>query len=140
MRALSRLTQSLLLVLLLACACATVGPFLEPLMRDMVDGVSKLGFRWEEQCFGVDDAGFQAGLPKLKRSVIDRRPVIVGLHDPPIGHVVVLVGFDETRRQLTFLDPNESVPGLRAMTEDAFRLLWREDIVDSRCAIFTRPR
>ena len=109
-------------------------------MKDMVAGVRKLGYRWEQECFSTDGAGFLQGLPKLKRSVLDRRPVMVGVYDPPIGHVVVLVGVDDAKKELTFLDSNKPYPGLWTVTEDRFRTMWRENIVNSRCAIISRPR
>lgn len=108
--------------------------------KDMVSGLRKLGYRWEEGCFSTDAAGFRQGLSELKRSVRDFRPVMVGLFDPPIGHVVVLVGIDDAKRNLTFIDPNKPSPGLRTMREEDFRRNWRENIVNSRCAIFTRPK
>ena len=108
--------------------------------RDMVSGMRKLGYRWEEGCFSTGSFGFQRGLPELKRSVFDRRPVMVGLYDPPVGHYVVLVGFDDAKRELTFMDPGQPYPGLRTMSEEEFRSVWRENIVNYRCAIFTRPR
>jgi hypothetical protein len=109
-------------------------------MDDLVRGVATLGYSWQTRCFSTDDPGFEAGLSELRRNVAQNHPVMVGLHDPPIGHVVVLVGFSDSGRQLAFIDPNEPFPGRRSMNEREFQRIWHEDIVDLRCAIFTRPR
>jgi hypothetical protein len=108
---------------------------------DMLVALRRLGYSWRVQCFPQNAAGYAMGLPQLKRSVLDGHPVMVGLHRPPIGHVVVMVGFDEPSHELTFVDPGEDAsPGLITMDEDDFRLYWRDDIVNARCATFTRPK
>jgi hypothetical protein len=108
---------------------------------DLRAALARLGYQWESRCFTQDAAGYAEGLPRLKREVFEGYPVMVGLHDPPIGHVVVLVGYDEGTHELTFVDPNQDAPGLVTMDEDDFRLYWREDILAGhRCATFTRPK
>jgi len=108
--------------------------------KDMVAGLGKIGYRWQEECFPVDADGFATGLHKLKRSVLEDHPVIVSLFDPPIGHTVVLVGFDEASQELTFLDPNETAPGLRTIPVEELRVFWREHAIKYRCAVFTSPK
>ena len=107
---------------------------------DLRAAVHKLGYEWQTECFSQDGAGFAKGLPRLKRDVLEGHPVMVGIHRPPIGHVVVLVGFDETTHELSFVDPGQYAPGIMTMDEDDFRLYWREDILTGRCATFTRPK
>jgi hypothetical protein len=108
--------------------------------KDMVNGVGKLGYSWRLECFSPDQEGFRAGVPKLKKAVFEGHPVMVGMYEPPIGHTVVMVGYDEASKELSFIDPYHDSPGLRTMDEDDFRIFWRENIAQVRCAVFTAPR
>jgi hypothetical protein len=108
--------------------------------KDMVAGMRKLGYRWEEECFSNDGPGFREGIRKVKRSVVDRRPVMVDIWSPPIGHTVVVVGVDERAKKLTFLDPNANAPGLWTASEETFKSVWHSNVANYRCAVFTRPK
>ena len=107
---------------------------------DMVRGMGKLGYRWDLVCYVNDPNGYSNGISRLKWNLRHQRPVMVGFSNPPLGHVVVLVGLDSEKSQLTFLDPDRPYPGLVTMSEERFREAWHEKISPYRCAIFTRPK
>ena len=106
----------------------------------MIRGVGRIGYNWFEQCFTVDEQGFWEGYAALRDSVSRGRPVLVGLFKPPIGHTVVFAGHDESAEEVYLVDPAIPTPGRRVLSLREFKRIWRENIVDLRCGIFTRPK
>ena len=123
-----------------ALAVASDPKFRGTYFRDLIAGLGTVGYRWREETFPVTEDGFSRGFRRLKRSLAGGRPVIVGLFDPPIGHAVVLAGYDDASGTVRVVDPLLESPGVLALSYAEFAERWRENVVELRAAIFTRPR
>jgi hypothetical protein len=108
--------------------------------RDMIAGVAKLGYHWHEETYPLTRVGFRRGIKQVRSSLNSGYPVLVGVSHPPIGHTVVVVGYDEKLSRIHLMDPELEEPGTRTLSYEEFEREWRENIIDIRAAIFTKPR
>lgn len=107
---------------------------------DLVNGIRTIGFEWEERYFKVTDKGFEHGLREIIQSLNEQKPVLVDTNIPPVGHTVLVVGYNNETRQLILLDPNIRSPGLRRVSYGEFKESWYSLTAHIRGAIFTKPK
>lgn len=108
--------------------------------HDMVKGVAKLGYDWSLKSYPTTDRGFEDGFRDIQQCIVNRCPVLVDLHIPPIGHTVLIVGFNPKTKEVIFLDPLLDHPGVKISSYDTFKEEWRSVISDNRGAIYTKPQ
>ncbi len=108
--------------------------------HDMVNGVAKLGYAWSIKSYPTTDQGFEDGFRDIQNSLVNRCAVLVDLHIPPIGHTVLIVGFNPKTEQIICLDPLLDQPGVKTSSYKTFKEEWRSVISDNRGAIYTKPQ
>lgn len=105
---------------------------------DLVSGLRNSGVAdWHFEEFTNDEEGFKKGLQKIHENLSRGFPVIVDLHIPPEGHTVVVNGIDAKRGLVLVVDPNINAPGVRRLTIEQFKTMWRSVTVDTRGLILT---
>jgi hypothetical protein len=107
----------------------------------LVDGLRRVGIRWNVQVFANDANGFRQGMDKIKNSIKYGYPVLVSLAlGVNYGHCVVVSGFNDFTRTITYVDPALPAPGIRQASYDDFeKLAWNSFIshgMNSRTAVF----
>lgn len=106
--------------------------------KDMVSGMRRLGYEWEQDSFMNNSLGFANGLAKIKARLRRSEPALV---DTSLwtGHTFVVVGYDDETSMLDVVDPNLSPPGRRLLGYDEFEKIWNSLPVgfNGRGAIFT---
>ena len=107
---------------------------------DLVKGMGKIGYKWQEKYYQVTGQGFDDGLKDIINSLNAQRPVLVDMNILPVGHTVLVVGYDSEYCQLMLLDPNIKSPGLRQMSYAEFKGMWHSLTAHIRGAIFTQPK
>ncbi len=107
---------------------------------DLVKGVKALGYEWTVMIYTTDDSGFETGFAEIRSELDMGHPVIVSTSDPPIGHTMVMVGYDTLRKEVSFTDPNRPAPGKRTLTYSEFKNIWHENISNLRAFIQTNPK
>lgn len=109
-------------------------------LNDIVAGVKTLGYNWEVRAFPADDSGFVKGFAEIRSALDEGHPVLLSNSSPPIGHTMVMVGYDVYRREVFLVDPNREAPGRRTISYDTFKSIWHEDIAKARAFVLTRPK
>jgi hypothetical protein len=99
-----------------------------------------LGYNWEVKTFSPDDSGFLAGFAEIMSALDAGHPILLSTSSPPIGHTMVMVGYDIYRREIFLIDPNREAPGKRTISFDTFKTIWHEDIAKARAFVLTRPK
>jgi hypothetical protein len=108
--------------------------------RDMVRAMRALGYPWSERDYAVNRQGFAAGLRRITASLDRGRPVLVDLRIPPVGHTVLVTGYDRKKRKLVYVDPAAPAPGRVTVSFARFKKMWRSVIANCRAAIYTAPK
>lgn len=108
--------------------------------RDMTRAAQDLGYPWRMVDFPTSDEGGREAIAELRKSLDEGRPVLVDLNVPPVGHTVLVNGYDGFLGTILYVDPNTPAPGQRELSEKEFDTIWRSVISDVRGAIFTAPQ
>src|SRR5690606_445531 len=124
----------------LANSVATDRDFAGTYFVDLVNGIKKIGFDWEERYYQVSDQGFDHGLREIIQSLNEGKPVLVDTNIPPDGHTVLVIGYSNKTEQLVLLDPNIRSPGIRRISYTEFKNGWHSLTANIRGAIFTKPK
>jgi len=109
-------------------------------LKDLVTGVKTLGYSWEERVFRMDDSSFAMGFAEIRSALDQGHPILLSTSSPPIGHTMVMVGYDVFRREIFLVDPNRDAPCKRTMSFYTFKSIWHEDIANVRAFVLTRPK
>ncbi len=109
-------------------------------LSDLVKGVKKLGYLWQVRTFSMDSLGFERGFAEIKAALDDGHPILLSTSLPPIGHTMVMVGYDTLHKQIFLMDPNSAFPGNRTISFTVFHKLWHEDIAKVRAFVLTQPK
>ncbi|MEM6472049.1 MAG: C39 family peptidase [Planctomycetota bacterium] len=116
---------------------AFTGTFFVDLVKGLEDGGVA---NWRQRHFPSDDQGFESGIMEIYRNLERGLPVMVDTYVPPSGHTVVVNGIDLRRGLVLIVDPNVASPGIRRLTINQFRSMWRSVTVDRRGVIMSeRP-
>jgi ABC-type bacteriocin/lantibiotic exporter with double-glycine peptidase domain len=107
---------------------------------DLINGLATIGFIWQERCYSVTEQGFSGGLAEVLKSLESRKSVLVDMNIQPVGHTVLVMGYDSQLRQIIILDSNVPSPGIRQISYAQFKEEWHSLTTYLRCAIFTEPR
>jgi hypothetical protein len=107
---------------------------------DLINGVRSLGYNWELRVFPVDSIGFEYGFSEIRRTLDNGNPVLLSTSSPPIGHTLVMVGYDTIRKEIFLVDPGIEAPGRRTLTYTKFKDIWHDDIADCRAFVLTRAK
>jgi hypothetical protein len=99
----------------------TITPF-----TDLIRGVAKLGYRWEQMTFPTTQEGFEEGMRLIEADLAAGRPPLVDISLDGVGHTLVVSGYDRRRQLLTFVDPNAPAPGASSATYQQFEAVWNE--------------
>ncbi len=105
---------------------APFNDFTITLFSDLVRGLGTLGYAWSQETFPDTPEGFAAGLDRIEDELRNGRPVLVDSSFGPIGHTVVISGFDLQKRELYLVDPDMPPPGRASVAFDRFEALWNE--------------
>jgi len=106
---------------------------------DLLKGLNTVSINWKLKLYSIDSEGFEKGLNEVISEISDGRPVLVSLDISPIGHTMVLSGYDLSLKKLFFIDPNTEYPGKATMNYDQFDRVWRDPKYNIRSAVFTAP-
>ncbi|HEY6170994.1 MAG TPA: C39 family peptidase [Candidatus Kapabacteria bacterium] len=109
-------------------------------LRDLINGVRSLGYNWELRVFPVDSIGFENGFREIRQTLDNGNPILLSTSFPPIGHTLVMVGYDTIRREIFLVDPGIEAPGRRTLTYTKFNTIWHDDIADCRAFVLTKPK
>jgi uncharacterized protein YvpB len=108
--------------------------------EDLLKGLFRLGVNWHLQTYPGTRA-FISSLNDLKRELDRGKPVLVDtcLY-PPVGHTMVVNGYDDSRQLVFMIDTNAKAPGVRAIDYKDFEQIWNSRLFgfSGRAAIFTR--
>ncbi len=107
---------------------------------DLVKGIRTIGYVWTIREYPVNDSAFEIGFSEIRHELDKGHPVIVSTSAPPIGHTMVIAGYDNVRKEVYLIDPNRPQPGKRTLTFSEFKNIWHEDISDGRGIILTNPK
>lgn len=107
----------------------------------LILGLQRVGIRWNIQIFANDRNGFQQGMDKMKKSILYGYPVLASVAiGPGNGHCVVISGFNDITKVITYVDPGSPAPGIRRISYDDFeKAYWNSFIshgTNSRTAVF----
>lgn len=106
--------------------------------EDLVNGLKQDGINWDLEYYDTTKNGFDTGLAAIRASLDAGNPVIVDTKIPPVGHTVLINGYDPHRQLISIVDPLIPSPGLRKLSYSEFMANWKSLTVDLRSAIFTR--
>jgi len=105
----------------------------------LLQALKKIDYHWDQQCYPLGDDGFLKGLKAVKRNLTQKLPVILTVNYPPIGHAVVISGYDERRKTVSVVDPSFG-SGTRMLSYRQFKDLWKERTIKLRCVVFTSKK
>lgn len=111
--------------------------------RDLIRGLKRIGYDWEERTFPNTSQGFGDGMARIEAEIAARRPVLVDVSiDPKASHTFVVAGADPTTQMLYVVDPLAPEPGRRRMSYRTFEQVWNESALggDFRGLVLTRPK
>lgn len=106
-------------------------------LRDLINGVRSFGYNWELRVFSVDSAGFENGFKEIRQTLDKGNPILLSTSFPPVGHTMVMVGYDTIRREIFLVDPDIEAPGRRTLSYTKFKAIWHDDIADCRAFVLT---
>lgn len=109
-------------------------------LRDLINGVKSFGYDWELRVFPVDSAGFENGFREIRQTLDRGNPILLSTSFPPVGHTLVMVGYDTTRKEVFLVDPDMEAPGRRTLTYAKFKMMWHDDIADCRAFVLTSQK
>jgi len=104
--------------------------------KDLIKGISGLGYRWVEKRHENDDRGFDDGLRDIINDLKNNNPVLVDTSYFK-GHTFVIAGGDTAAQKLFIVDPNIPSPGVRRLTFQEFKPVWNTPGTGSRFLIST---
>jgi len=108
---------------------------------DLIIGLRSLGYYWKTKSYECTKEGFRLALQEVIESLDDRRPVLIdtGLHG---GHTMVVVGYDNDKRVMFFMDPLIDAPGIRVIDYETLAKIWHSKDTgwDGRLAMYTRAK
>jgi hypothetical protein len=108
---------------------------------DLVAGLRKIGFHWKMKGYSLDHTGFERGMNEIRRDLADNRPVLISTSMPPIGHTMVVIGYDDVERTASLMDPAKFDPGLRILSFEKLEEIWHDDSQhNDRWLLVTWPR
>ena len=108
---------------------------------DMIAGLKKIGYSWKSKGFNLDHAGFEAGILEIKHDLADGRPVLISSSSPPVGHTMVIIGYDDVKKNVSLMDPAKEDPGLRILSFESLEQIWHDDFQhNDRWLLVTWPR
>lgn len=107
----------------------------------LVGGLQRVGIRWNMQIFSNDASGFQQGMEKIKNSIKYGYPVLISMSlGPGNGHCVVVSGFNDFTKVVTYVDPAFPAPGVKQFSYDHFeKAYWNSFTshgLNNRVAVF----
>jgi hypothetical protein len=108
---------------------------------NLIIGLRSLGYDWNTRSYECTEAGFRRATREVMESLDDRRPVLI---DTALrgGHTVVVIGYDDNKRAMFFMDPLIDTPGIRAIDYEALSMIWhsRDSGWNGRLAMYTRAK
>jgi hypothetical protein len=115
--------------------------FTATFFKDLIFGVSRIGFRWREAHYPNTTVGLNSGLLEIKRSIDKNRPVLIDTYLYG-GHTFVVCGYDDSIQSLIIMDPNIPDPGIRVIKYTDLAVIWNSLGVgfNGRGALFTAPK
>jgi uncharacterized protein YvpB len=109
--------------------------------KDLISGISTLGFTWRQQSFPNTAEGAKSGIAEIKKSIDKGSPVLIDTNLYG-GHTFVVSGYDEAANNLFIIDPNISAPGIRVISYKDIEEIWNSQGVgfNGRAGVFTAPK
>ncbi len=108
---------------------------------DMIAGLHKIGYSWKQKTFGLDHQGFEDGLQAIKFSLMQGRPVLISTSMPPIGHTLIVSGFDDGHQKVELVNSLSDEPGMETMSYLDLEKIWHDDFQHKvRSLLITYPR
>ena len=108
---------------------------------DMISGLQKIGYHWETKGFALDHLGFERGLQAIRVEINARRPVLISTSSPPVGHTMIVSGYDDALQLVELMNPNWPAPGEGTMSYAKLERIWHDDFQhNDRWILITRPK
>jgi hypothetical protein len=105
-------------------------------LKDIQDGMKKMGYTWDRWYWPDDSAGFRNALNAIEQSLDNRNPVIIGeviQYTARRGRVKLIhqallaFGYDEQSDELLVMDPRMQFPGKRHIPFRELKKNWDWD-------------
>lgn len=108
------------------------------LFRDLISGLRRLGYSWNEVDFADSLIGFRQGVAQIGRSLDAGVPVMIGTSTGGVGHAFVVPGYSLPQESLYAMDPSWPAPGTRIVSFQELQSIWNSSAVhfDERAAVF----
>ena len=111
------------------------------MFRDLISGLHKLGYSWNEFDYADDIKGFWEGVAQVQSSLDAGVPVLIDT-STSVGHTFVATGYSDADQSLYVIDPSLPAPGIRVVSFQELRNIWNSSSVgfDKRAAVFPQRR
>ena len=88
-------------------------------------GLKRVGISWHLAHFSNDSKGFKEGMTRIKNSIKFGYPVMVSIAlGPGNGHCVVVCGYNDNTKRITFVDPAMPAPGIIEYSYEHFEIAY----------------